>query len=187
MKKKAYSADRIWTKWFMPFRLYLPELYRRRYPHRKPTGLQLQRYQTIHQALSFVYLFSVMTAMGYGAYLFKNRSETDIIDTDDEKTKNLKRLATGLTVEDIHNRKSSIIYKFNMSTGLEKEDLTEEVKEYVLKRELKTTNKYDDVDYLARRAKMDKSDPRFDQDFWRAYFKRVDTRTPNDAIGEFLK
>merc|ERR1711890_147525 len=64
--------------------------------------------------------------------------------------------------------KEVTIASWSWSEGYKKLDATEAVREVAIKEQI---DKYNDIDYLANRANMNKDDPKFDKDFWMLYFK----------------
>jgi hypothetical protein len=85
---------------------------------------------------------------------------------------------------DTENPKRLILYSID-GFNVHKEDVTEDIKKVVLGRHVASDeyDKYRDPDYLSRRSKMAKDDPRFDPDFWEAYYRKVDERvSTNDRL-----
>ena len=185
IKKRPNQKDRFgvsWTKWFMPS-LYFTELYRNRFPHTKPSPEKLKKYGKINMAISVFWVMFGWTALGY---VFFNTDETQKYqyDKNDPRSKRIAEIAGYQTKDSIYSDK-----RIKMATigwkGIEMHDVTDEVKEIVLEGK---PDKYKDPDYLAVRANMSKDDPRFDVEFWGAYFKKIDNRpTLNDKISGLLK
>ena len=188
--KKPGQNESMWTKWFFPFKLYLPTLWRRRFPHHRPGPEQLRRYRFITNCLAAGFMLCMWSALGVAVHLYKDPDfgkDTNVYKEDGTVDEMASRYKHAAKYFDPNVGKIEII-KISASDGfsVEKVDATEEVTRIIEERE---RLKYDDIDYLANRANMKKDDPKFDRDFWKLYFKRVDAKrekTAQHKLEEFL-
>ena len=70
--------------------------------------------------------------------------------------------------------------------SMTKTDITDQVREAKLGPVKDGYNKYKDLKYLAERANMKIDDPKFDADFFGAYFRRIDERNSNKGVNQQL-
>jgi len=184
LRKEPKRVDRFgvsWTKWFMPS-LYFPSLYRNKFPNSKPSPSQLKRYDLYSKGISFGWLLFAWSVCGY-VLLKTSKREIDYDPTDD-KARRLAEIASYTSERQLYSGEKTQIVTFGWD-GIKKEDVTEEVAKVVLKGR---PDKYKDPEYLSVRANMSKDDPKFDVDFWGAYFKKIDhKRSLNERIGDVFK
>merc|ERR1711874_10 len=183
MGKKHPLEKDLWTKWFFPFTLYFPAIWRKKFPHYRPGPEKLKKYRNINNGLTVLFVGIGWTAFGYVFSRYKKYDEPDTvykedgtIDKDASRVLHApRRYVEGKEIE---------IASWSWSEGYKKIDATEAVRKIVVKDQF---DKYNDADYLANRANMKKDDPKFDKDFWMLYFKKVDAKRNRDLNEEFAK
>ena len=164
--------------------LYFTELYRNKFPHRKPSPEKLKKYGRINMGLSFFWVMVGWTALGYVYLNLWDDGKKYPYDPNSPRSKRLAEIAGHQTEKSIYSDN-----RIKMATigwrGLEMQDVTDEVKDIVLAGK---PDKYKDPDYLSIRANMSKDDPRFDVEFWGAYFKKIDNRPSlNEKMASLVK
>jgi len=106
-------------------------------------------------------------------------------DPDDPRSKRIAEIAGYTPERSIHTSDKRIKMATFGWNGFEVQDVTEEVKALKLQGK---PDKYKDPDYLSIRANMSKDDPRFDVEFWGAYFKKIDHRPSlNDKMSNYFE
>ena len=194
MKKAPYQGDDLWTKWFFPFSMYLPSLYRKKFKHRKPSPEKLARHQKYTSILSATYFLAAWSLAGLAIfqYMEYERASSKNLDEklEERKQRNIRKLSNNVTIEDIEKGKRIIDYKWE-NGGFVKYDRTQDIKDYLAGKRTsgEDYDQYKDEDYLARRSNMSKDDPKFDADFWGAYYKRIDKKhstSANDKISDYF-
>ena len=119
-----------------------------------------------------------------GYVLLKTSKREIDYDPTDDKARRLAEIASYTSERQLYSGEKTQIVTFGWD-GIKKEDVTEEVAKVVLKGR---PDKYKDPEYLSVRANMSKDDPKFDVDFWGAYFKKIDhKRSLNERIGDVFK
>ena len=105
-------------------------------------------------------------------------------DQNDDKARRLAEIASYTPEKKLYSGEKTKLVTFGWD-GFKSEDVTNQVEKVVLK---ERGDKYSDPDYLSIRANMSKDDPKFDVDFWGAYFKKVDHRPSlNQKMGSLFK
>lgn len=173
--KKYPHKDANWTRWFFPFTSYLPSLYRDKFPHRRPGPEKLAQYRRIYNGLTFLYVGIAWTAMFLiGRKYFYKESEIE----EDPQKASIAALAKSGWTKDAwknENRTAKIVTWEN--GGFVTKDVTKEVRAYALgEAEEPVYDKYKDHDYLAERAQMKKTDPKFDPDYLGSFFEKMDKK-----------
>lgn len=126
--------------------------------------------------------FNFRSVMGY-ILMGREKKEYDY-DAKDDKARRLAEIASYTSEKQLYSSEKTTAVTFGWD-GIKTEDVTEQVATVALKGR---PNKYKDPEYLSVRANMSKDDPKFDVDFWGAYFKKLDgKRSLNERMGDVLK
>jgi len=181
MRKKPYEGDTKWTKWFFPFAMYLPTVFREKFPHFRPGPEKLKLYRNIRHVLTVSYVVVACTMCSYIYY--KTMSARKLVyeppcnedGTVDDDKRRLYEAASSFSEKEVLGGKKVKIAVFSFSDGFKNVDATEDVKKIILGKDRGSDyDRYLDPKYLSYRAKMDIDDPKFDVEFLGNYFKKID-------------